>query len=133
MAGNNVVIQWNIRGARKNKTSLDILIAEHDPAAISLQETKLTPLCEPDFILNGYTPYFKSNDDGQWGVATFVKNDIIQSRVDLTTELQSIAVHVTIRGKAYTIWNHYTPHSTNPHISEYHQTTARTIFFHCIS
>ena len=117
MAGNNNVIQWNCRGARANYDDLvNILVPKYQPAVINLQETKLTPECEDDFKITGYTPYFKSNEDSQWGVAIFVKNDIIQSKIKLKTNLQAIAVRVTIRGKAYTFWNHYTPPSTDPHI-----------------
>ena len=116
MAG-NIILQWNCVSLNTHGIDLGLLISSHSPSVICLQETRLKPNSQISF--QGYTGYFKSNTNGFGGVGILVKNTILQSPVPLNSNLQAIAVCVTIRGKPYIVSSIYIPPSTNPSKIEY--------------
>ena len=82
------ILQWNIRGFRNFFDFLHILIQEHLPFAIALQETRLSMAKSKKHtgdndLLRGYTPYLTNNDDNedstQHGVGILIKNTFISS------------------------------------------------------
>ena len=115
---NDYVLQWNCRGLRANREELELLISDYKPKVICLQETKLTPN-NHNFTFKNYTTYYRSNENGSGGVGILVKNTIPQSPIPLISPLQSIAVRVTVRGKAYSISCNYVPPSCEPTKQQY--------------
>ncbi len=101
------------------KQELDILIADENPVGICLQDTRLTTDTEKFLQFNGYTTYFKSIGPYASGVALYIKKTVPQSQVTMTTNLQALAVRVTLKGKTYVITSIYVPPSTVPTISDF--------------
>ena len=116
MAG-DIILQWNCVSLNTHGLDLGLLISSYSPSVICLQETRLKP--NSKFNFPNYTCYFKSNADGYGGVGILVKNTILQSPVILKSNLQAIAVCVTIRGKAYIVSSIYVPPLSNPSKAEY--------------
>ena len=69
------IIQWNCRGLRSNYNDLAILLQEHSPSAVCLQETNLKPNTNISFknysIINCFGP--ANNERACWGVSILVK------------------------------------------------------------
>ena len=122
MAG-NIIIQWNCVSLKTHGLDLGLLITAYSPSVICLQETRLKP--NSNITFKGYTGYFKSNADGHGGVGILVKNTILQSSVSLNSNLQAIAVCVTIRGKAYIVSSIYIPPLSNPSKIEYNNIVSQ--------
>ena len=85
--------QWNINGFINNFNELQLLIREHNPAFISLQEThcehNLTPIPP-----KGYTTYFRNNNNNitsEQGVGIFVKNKIANKKIHINSTLKVIS------------------------------------------
>ena len=119
MAGDNKIIQWNCNGLRGHRVELELLLSNYSPSIVCLQETKLTPDKENGMTFKGYVTYYKSNQSGNGGVGILVKNEVFKSRVPLKTNLQAIAVCVTIRGTTFIISSIYAPPNSNPPLTEY--------------
>ena len=73
------IIQWNCRGLRANYNDLAILLQEHSPSAVCLQETNLKPNTNISFknysIINCFDPANNQN-------------------IPLNTNLQAVAVNI---------------------------------------
>ena len=63
--GDNLIVQWNIRGFRKNYAELITLLKEHNPIVICLQETELGTMTPK--VSRGYTAHYKSHPHGRPG------------------------------------------------------------------
>ena len=113
------IITWNCEGAQSKKQEVEILIANEKPVAICLQDTRLTADTEKYLSFDGYTPYFNSIGPYASGVALYVKKTVPQSAVTLTTNLQALAVRVTLKGKMYVLTSIYVPPSTVPLVSDF--------------
>ena len=113
------IITWNCESLPAKKQELDILIKDQNPIAICLQDTRLTKESEELYRIHGYTPYFKSVNTAASGVAIYVKNTIPQSQVTILTNLQALAVRITMNGKTYIITSIYIPPSTVPTINDF--------------
>ena len=105
----NYIIQWNCRGLRCNREDIELLISKYSPAAICLQETLLTPHQTQTF--KHYSAYYKNCIHGHGGVCILVKNKFIHSQVQFQTDLQAVAVCITINNKTYTVASLYVPPS----------------------
>ena len=105
----NYIIQWNCRGLRSNRETIELLISKYSPAAICLQETLLTPHQTQTF--KHYSAYYKSGIHGLGGVCILVKNKFIHSQVQFQADLQAVAVCITIDNKEYTVASVYVPPS----------------------
>ena len=98
-----------------NRRDLDILIGEHQPDVICLQETKLEhspPLSH--YRCANYDGYCKSRrrnpDQLPCGrVLIYIKKGLFHRVVQIDSHLQSIAVQVTLGGTPITILSVYIP------------------------
>ena len=92
----STILQWNIRGLRSNSIHLSTILQEQSMDVICLQETKLP---DDTFIYGKFKTYHhvnKNNLIAAGGVSIFVKNNIIQSRIQLNTPIQAVAVRVNL-------------------------------------
>ena len=90
------IVQWNCRGLRNNFEELIKLISDHNSIAVCLQETFLKPNESP--TIRGYTAYHKVEDGERaaGGSSVLIKNSIPQKQIPLNTQLQAIAVSITL-------------------------------------
>ena len=112
------IIQWNIRGIEANRQDLDILVLTQNPSIICLQETLLNSDLSYKFFqtynaLGNLDEYGR----GHGGTSILVKNDVIQSEIQLDTKLQAVAVRVTLF-KAITVCSVYIPPSSSIEIAD---------------
>ena len=95
---NSNIIQWNCGGLKANRSNLDLLVTKYSPGILYLQETQLNgPLS-----LKGYVEYHKiGSTDGMGrahgGVPIYVKKCFPLSKVPLNTNLQAVAVCITLQ------------------------------------
>ena len=114
------IIQWNCRGLRSSREELEILIQNFNPVAFCIQETKLWKnSTENDHSNNKYHQSFKNHicyysntTSGSGGVGIIVKDSFLHRQIDLKTDLQAVAVNITIGQKAYTFCSIYIPPSS---------------------
>ncbi|KAK7867868.1 hypothetical protein R5R35_008617 [Gryllus longicercus] len=87
------IIQWNINGCISHYCELKLLLANHTPMCVCLQETHFKP--EDRFNFRGYKT-FRSDVEpdrrARGGVAILISNTHPASRLDLNTPLQAVAV-----------------------------------------
>jgi len=109
-------LQWNCRGLRPNFDELSLLIQNHNPIAVCLQETFLKDT--DNISLRGFNLYHKFHDAerASGGVSILVNENIPQSVVVLNTNLQAVAVRVTAH-KAITLCSIYLPPRNNFHFN----------------
>ena len=90
------IIQWNCRGLRSNQNDLAILLQEHSPTAVCLQETNLKPNTNISFknytIVNCFGP--ANNERACWGVSILVKDGTPHQHIALKTNLHAVAVNI---------------------------------------
>ena len=101
-------IQWNCRGFRVNFNELSLLIQNHNPVALCLQETHLKDTDNSN--IKNYTMYnhYAQADRASGGSSIAIHNNYIHSQIDLKTNLQAIAVRLTL-AKTITICSIYLP------------------------
>ena len=108
---NKSLLQWNCRGFRPNFEEIKNLISNFRPYILALQETHFK---DTDNVnIRGFDHYFKtcmSEVDGKatGGCSVFVKKGIPQEVLELDTELQAVAVKVSLH-KILTVCNVYIP------------------------
>lgn len=69
-------IQWNVNGFYPRLNFIRLLLSEHTPIALCLQETNLKPLQKPH--IRNYSGYFKNRfpqNIASGGVAIFVRDE----------------------------------------------------------
>ena len=119
MAGKECnIIQWNCRGIRANRADLFTMTSELDPVALCLQELKVRKNKDiPRF--KKYKSYSKipDPDHASGGVALVIKKSYPQRWIDLNTNLQAVAVRVTIN-KPVTLCSLYLPPDERPTYQE---------------
>ena len=107
---NNItILQWNIRGIKKNMPELQILIEKYNPNIICLQETKTTNNNQieiKNYSLH-YNPAQPSNTNPSGGLAIYVKNKMTQSYIPLPNTSNFIATKITHNNKTISICNSY--------------------------
>ena len=90
------IIQWNCRGLRSNYNDLAILLQDHSPTAVCLQETNLKPNTNISFknytMVNCFGP--ANNERACWGVSILVKDGTPHQHITLKTNLQAVAVNI---------------------------------------
>ena len=100
------IIQWNCRGLKANYNEVLILMSLFSPSVICLKETFLKESDFRDFNMFNYIC-----PDGQrapGGLSIMVKSSVPHSQFDLNTNLQAVAVNVTL-SKKVTICSIYFP------------------------
>ena len=103
------ILQWNCRGLANNHPELCILSQQYNPVAICLQETHIADVNKASF--KGYAPYHRldtSHERACGGSSIFIRNDVIHSPVHLNTNLQAVAVKITL-SFVFTICSIYCP------------------------
>jgi hypothetical protein len=118
---NQTVIQWNSRSIRKSFNELNIQINQHNPVAISLQETFLPH--NHNFHIRNYTGYHhthETDNQAKGGVSVLVRQDVPQSEIIVDTHLQVKAVKITAH-KTITICSIYIPPSLKINGAEINQ------------
>ena len=113
MEGN--FIQWNIRGIQANREELQILFCDFNPSVICLQETFMKDNSTVGF--RDYSLYQCSGTENNGifhgGVAILVNSSIAHKPVPINTNLQAVAVRVTI-----TVCSIYLPPSQSCNLSD---------------
>ncbi len=105
------IIQWNCRGIKPNRDELTILLTQHNPIAVCLQETFLKT--DDNFSFKSHAIYSKCSDNAErasGGVSILVNASTPHSLVNLSTNLQAVAVSVTMH-KTITLCSVYIPPS----------------------
>ena len=112
---NKSILQWNCRGFRPNFEEITNLISNFRPYLLASQETHFK---DTDNVnIREFDHYFKtcaSKVDGSatGGCSIFVKKGIPHEVLELDTELQAVAVKVSLH-KTITVCNVYIPPSLN--------------------
>lgn len=104
------ILQWNINGLFNNWTDLLVLIKEHNPVFISLQETHLPHnfTAHPPM---GYAAYFNNlshNNSSKQGVGVMIRRDIPHFHIDVVSSISTIAIELNL-GFKITIISMYIP------------------------
>ena len=105
----NTILQWNCRGLKPNYDEILLLLNTHNPAVLSLQETFLKT--SDNISLKNYSIYnyiFENADKASGGASVVVNNNVLHSQIQLDTELQAVAVSVTLH-RVITICSIYIP------------------------
>ena len=104
------VLQWNIRGLAANTAELSLLLGQFGPSVVCLQETKLAENSKysPPKNYKAYNKIHTDNLIASGGSTILVKNCTLQRAIPLHTQLQAIAVRVTLH-RAITICSVYVP------------------------
>ena len=87
------LLQWNLNSAIQKRAELRKLIRDHDPFAITLQETQLTQ--RHMYNIKGYQIHRKDFLEGNRacnGVAILVKDCYQHKLLPLNTNLQAVAI-----------------------------------------
>ena len=103
------ILQWNCRGLKANYNEILILTTLLAPSVICLQETFLKQTGMISF--KNYTLYnyiTDANQKASGGTSIFVKSDIPHRPININSNLQAIAVNVTL-SKPITICSIYLP------------------------
>ena len=93
----NKLIQWNCRGLKANFNELLLLLTGLFPSIVCLQETFLKPT--DNINIRGYTLYnhnHQAGDMASGGSTIVVNNSVPQSLIPLNTNLQAVAVKITL-------------------------------------
>lgn len=104
------IIQWNLQSYRSNFSHLKLLIADHTPACICLQETLTGVNLRPPSSYVAYTSRPTRQDAHERGTAILVHQRIFHQHVPLNTCLQATAVKLNL-GSIYTVCSLYLPHT----------------------
>ena len=111
------ILQWNCRGLRARVEQLKVLMKEHNPGAICLQETMLgNANFNPGLNYDFYSSPPPPGDRAHGGAAIIVSKALQHSPVILNTQLQAVAISV-ILDKQITICSLYLPPDPNFNVS----------------
>jgi exonuclease III len=89
-------LQWNCPGFKVNFNKLSLLIKNHSPVAICLQETYLKntdKINTKNYTMNNH---YAQGDRASGGSAIAVDNNYIHSHINLKTNLQATAVRLSL-------------------------------------
>ena len=108
----NRIIQWNCRGLKANYEETLLPLKDYEPAALCLQETHLKDT--DNVAIRNYTAFhtFSANNErAAGGVSIFVNNNAPHSHKPLHTNLQAVAVSITLH-LVITLCSMYIPPSS---------------------
>lgn len=102
------IIQWNTNGFYSDE--LQILIKEHCPSIVCIQETNFNDSSNPTF---SHFDIYKRNRlscaRASGGVATMINQNVPNIELPLHTDLEALAVTVTLPHTKITVCNIYLP------------------------
>lgn len=119
------IISWNINSVLAKFAFLHKLLHDLDPIILCLQETKLSPM--KNLSLKNFTVYRRdclSEGNAKGGVLIAVQTTIHSQPLNLTTELQAIAVRVHLQTPV-TICNIYLHQADDITLSNLEQLTQQ--------
>ena len=110
-ADNKLILQWNMQSYRTKFSELKILLSKYSPLCVCLQETRINPnhttYAPSQYNIERGNP---TRDDGhERGVAILVHKRIHYEPINLTTNLQAVAIKLHLN-KVYTVCSLYLPH-----------------------
>ena len=111
------IIQWNCRGLKINFIEITLLVQKFNPIAFCLQETHLKTADKDKLSLKNYSLYStfgKDDERAAGGSSIFIHNNIIHSPVTLDTDIQAVAVRVSLK-ETITLCSIYIP--PNDHLT----------------
>ena len=111
MGSKHKIIQWNCRGIKPRYEELLLLLTLLRPSVFCLQDTYLKP--EDNFTFKGFKTYNHIHSDclrASRGSSIFVHSSCPQRGIKLKTDLQAVAVSVTLE-KEITLCSIYIPPS----------------------
>lgn len=113
-----LAIQWNMNGLYNNLAELEILVREHSPMTIAIQESHLRSIGDSDRPLGGrYKWYHKIGNTRFQSIALAIRTDLPHEQIALETEL--LAVAVKVKGpRKYTALSLYIPCSGTQNLEE---------------
>ena len=91
------IIQWNINEYSKNYEQLQIILKQHKPTILSLQETNFKNEHHP--IVKGYANFTKNRKNtnhASGGTTIAIAGTVIATEIPLTTNLEAIVVAVSL-------------------------------------
>lgn len=89
------IIQWNLNGFYHKIEQLKLLIHQQNPLCLCLQETNFNN--DHCAKINGYLNYYQNRiaaNRASGGVAIFIKPHAIPEEVQLTTDLEAVAIRI---------------------------------------
>ena len=104
------IIQWNCRGLKSSYNEILILMSLFSPSVICLQETFLKQSDNVSF--GNCNMFIYICPDGQrasGGTSIMVKSSVPHSQFDLNTNLQAVAVNVTLSKNVTIISIYFSP------------------------
>ena len=108
----NTIIQWNCRGLRPNFEEICLLINNHHPVALCLQETFLKENDSTSFKYHSiYNKIFTEGQKAQGGVSIIVNNNIPHKHIPLDTSLQAVAVKLSLHSTVTLCSIYLPPHA----------------------
>ena len=86
------ILQWNLNGFYTHFEMLKLLISEHQPKVICLQETHFKD--NQKGTQKNFTTFVKNriNRHASGGVAIYVSNDVDSTEIQINTDLEAVAV-----------------------------------------
>ena len=105
------LIQWNIRSAKQNKCNLELLVENHKPTIIALQETYLNN--EINFNMTNYSIERKDRNTRGGGVLIAIDKRYPYNIIKIESELEVIGINIILKGNNFSIVNIYIPPDHN--------------------
>ena len=125
----NTIIQWNCGGLRPNFEEICLLINNHHPVALSLQETFLKENDSTSFKYHSiYNKIFMEGQKAQGGVSIIVNNNIPHKHIPLDTSLQAVAVKLSLHSTV-TLCSIYLPPHRREQASPSHLPITLALYF----
>ena len=118
MAGGYNIIQWNCNGLQTRREDMQLLLDQYSPVALCIQETNVKENNPQSF--KRYHPYYKESglESGRGGVGIHVRENIVHVPIPLQTNIQAVAVRITINNHKYSLCSIYVPPINELNISE---------------
>jgi len=107
------IIQWNLNGFLKKQEELKLIIQNHNPQIICLQETNFKDNITAH--LKNYQGFSKNkiiSNRASGGVTIYTKSNIPTKKIIINNNFETIAVSIELNEK-FSICNFYLPNQTN--------------------
>jgi len=108
------ILQWNINGFYRKLDELKLLISEHAPEIICLQETNFNTLNTGTLKNYKKCSFNRTNClRASGGVTKYIKSDYPSKPINITTHLEVVAASVKLKDIELNICNIYLPNQHN--------------------